>query len=645
VCCSLGLHNLFVDPRQLICVSLSRKLIASNSLGEGSLRVLAKSTLGPKAAQLWASTMQIFEDEAVAVFEFAKSLRSLRKEKLDKFLLHAEQELKSAMDSDDGVWKLLCEHARVEMKADSRFKQTALQHTKARERVKSVDQSTSRSRSGTQEIVRTRSQDEQEAPATPQKMMTKAFGNLLSGAGSINMNMNMLHPDNVRAKLAKSILNEADQKESKERQALDEATASKSRAMVAYKAFTEVRLEKYEANEKQGWEYMKVVLESVLSRAETFQKARNNSLEKSLSRNSESSFDSLIPELGEWALAMQQKMNEDIQQVTENVPVASKYEPDLGYSMTVELLDSVSVNTLLALQGTELAIPDLQVDPEPPALEGSEDVQGGDESKKNQIEVQKDQTSQDGVADVIQDDAHGSLRRSSSSPGGAEVPVSREAPQLSVEMKDVESMYSVTQNRASNEKVIRQSPEIKAFMDHFWSKKTKDEVAPTIIGVFPCIYRSKEIGNFLAPMVHGRLYTTSASIYFLGLGGKKFVLSWSNISTITTGKGFMGSNDNSLTVTYLGGNGESAFLLGRLEARNTVLHHMLKQLDESKASKETIEKVRDGDALPSVPLDPVLKGMEVVLSKTIKNVSIKKYYEKLWSEGNGTNEEAFYGPW
>jgi hypothetical protein len=129
------------------------------------------------------------------------------------------------------------------------------------------------------------------------------------------------------------------------------------------------------------------------------------------------------------------------------------------------------------------------------------------------------------------------------------------------------------------------------------------------------------------------------------LRGKKFVLSWSNISTITTGKGFMGSNDNSLTVTYRGENGESAFLLGRLEARDTVLQHLLKLLDESKASKETIDPVGDVDALPSVPLDPVLKGMEVVLSKTIKNVSIKKYYEKLWSEGHGTDEEAFYGPW
>jgi hypothetical protein len=100
-----------------------------------------------------------------------------------------------------------------------------------------------------------------------------------------------------------------------------------------------------------------------------------------------------------------------------------------------------------------------------------------------------------------------------------------------------------------------------------------------------------------------------------------------------------------LTVTYRGENGESAFLLGRLEARDTVLQHLLKLLDESKASKETIDPVGDVDALPSVPLDPVLKGMEVVLSKTIKNVSIKKYYEKLWSEGHGTDEEAFYGPW
>ena len=39
--------------------------------------------------------------------------------------------------------------------------------------------------------------------------------------------------------------------------------------------------------------------------------------------------------------------------------------------------------------------------------------------------------------------------------------------------------------------------------------------------------------------------------------------------------GFMGANDNSLIVTYTSeANGESSFVLGRLEERDTILAHL-----------------------------------------------------------------------
>lgn len=51
------------------------------------------------------------------------------------------------------------------------------------------------------------------------------------------------------------------------------------------------------------------------------------------------------------------------------------------------------------------------------------------------------------------------------------------------------------------------------------------------------------------------------------------------------------------------------------------------------------------DGVPAAPPDKQLESMDVVIQKTLKGVSVREWYENCWSEGQGTDKPAFYGPW
>jgi hypothetical protein len=48
---------------------------------------------------------------------------------------------------------------------------------------------------------------------------------------------------------------------------------------------------------------------------------------------------------------------------------------------------------------------------------------------------------------------------------------------------------------------------------------------------------------------------------------------------------------------------------------------------------------------PAVPPDAKLLNMNVIIKKRLKGVSVKNFYETVWSEGNRTDKPPFYRPW
>lgn len=190
---------------------------------------------------------------------------------------------------------------------------------------------------------------------------------------------------------------------------------------------------------------------------------------------------------------------------------------------------------------------------------------------------------------------------------------------------------------------------MKEFIEQFWSDKDDLEPIPNILKIVTCAYRPKEKAGFLIPNLHGRLYTTVDTLYFLALDGKNFILPLSDVISVANEKGFMGGNDRALAVTYKSTENEASFVLSRLESRDSLLAH-LRGLLEALAPVTTsgTSKAMNGEkelANDPVPPDAVMQRMSIVVSKPLRNVSIRTVYEKVWSEGDRTSEKPFYGPW
>ena len=168
-----------------------------------------------------------------------------------------------------------------------------------------------------------------------------------------------------------------------------------------------------------------------------------------------------------------------------------------------------------------------------------------------------------------------------------------------------------------------------------------------ILEIHTCAYRPKERVTFLTPNLQGTLYTTKEAIYFLG-AEKSFSLQWETISSVEKEKGFMGSNnDNDLVVSYRSESTILSFLLCRLKARDKVVAHLQSLRKEHKKS-EVSEVPKSSSSiteaqLPAVSPDSLLKDMEIVVSKTIKNISIKSVFENAWADR--TESKSFYGSW
>ena len=105
-------------------------------------------------------------------------------------------------------------------------------------------------------------------------------------------------------------------------------------------------------------------------------------------------------------------------------------------------------------------------------------------------------------------------------------------------------------------------------------------------------------------------------------------------------------NATELVVSYRSDDIISSFLLCRVKNRDEVVEKLqqLKAESEESNNAQVLESDNNGGPpLPPVPLDSIQKKMEVVVSKTIKNVSVKSVYEKVFADL--AEGESFYESW
>jgi VAD1 Analog of StAR-related lipid transfer domain len=207
---------------------------------------------------------------------------------------------------------------------------------------------------------------------------------------------------------------------------------------------------------------------------------------------------------------------------------------------------------------------------------------------------------------------------------------------------------TTSQSDSISNQDAEKSPSMRAFLKQFWSKNPASE-RPEILGVFRCAYKPKDKPSFLSTYLHGCLYTTKTTMYFLSWDNKNFVLNFSRIVSVQKEKGFIvASNDNAIAVTYMNAGVEEAFTLGKLQSRDKVLSHLQNLHEESKgmtiavnSSDRNLKPSSNSIVLAPVPHDRLLESMDLLVSKTIKNSTVKTVFETVWADKGA----SFYGQW
>jgi hypothetical protein len=576
----------------------------------------------------------MLQDEAKLISE-----STFKISRLENWLINSRKNLANEIDMDDAAWKHVCDAARTETRFEARYKQTKQQRQRASSKELSKRGSGERQRASSKELFRRGSGDSSDDILQSQRKRNDSSGSI--GTTTPNrVGRAFFKGGEAMKKLAEQsivqIANigvEADQKEANDQLALEEASATKNRAILAYTTYTTERIDKIESEDDAGWIEMKDTLGKLTESIRALYKVRCTVFEKRLSQELDSSFQSLVLNVEDWSKSVRGKILKSDQ-------TSSSATGDIPgeYTLTTKVVKTDNIVQFLELNIGQSIIPKLKVSSKSTNTRSEEE-----EIDNRETTVMTEPKPPNSSA--LNEEIPQKLLKKTIAP-------STNSPNPSEDSGDEsQSITTFTETNIVKEK--EESPEIKAFVKQFWSKKPKDEKLPDIIEIYPCAYRPKEMVTFLTPYFPGRLYTTAEGIYFLG-PEKNFTLPWEKISSIKKEIGFMGSNnENDLVITYRSKSTIVSFVICRLRSRDKTLIHLKNLKEESEKSK--VSKTQNNNnsnnivsntkevQLPPVPPDSLLKDMEIVVSKTIKNVSITSIFKNVWADLAGN--KSFYGSW
>lgn len=537
------------------------------------------SAIGTRSKHLWLATVNTFHYEAKLISDVAFAYKKLKSSTLVNWVSNAPKILKNEMEMDDAAWKLVCDSARTEMKSESKYRQAKEKSVRARSRASSrgdVSASSSSNDSADQPSTPKRETDSHKAPGSSFRLFK---------GGSEAMK---LFQEKALGQVA------GDQLEQKVKTAFEDASAAKTKALMAYKAYTNRRIERLEKHDKEGWQEVQGIIGQLLHTTLTLEKARQETLQLQIREEIKNSFPLISADIDDWVATAKERL------LQMEKTMSNGNSAVVEFSLSVKNDTTSNIQTLLGLIGSENAIPEL----ERVMVEDSED------------------SPQKSIRSTSSFDSAASKRNETK-------PNTTPRDNTSVQLPD-----SKTQSQRDRN--------IEAFMKTFGTKTPEGDKTPNILEIFNCSYRAKDKSAFLFPNLHGRCFTTSDKLYFLALDNKHFVLKWDSIKTVERDRGFMGSaSDNTIAITYSTGDAESTFTLSRLRDCEEILKHMQSLLGVKERAEQSGVSTRN--ELPSVPQDELLNEMEVVVSKTIKNVSIKDIFENVWADPPG--KKSFYESW
>jgi len=645
---------------------LSHEGYSSKSKTKSSdpLAVVMKQIEGAKALRCWTQVMKSLRDSAISGLTLIKVLRDTRYEHLDSIVLSAEKSMKSISDMDETRWRHLCEASRLESKSAQKYNRSSFELEKAKEFMASVEENRGET-------------------ATSIKMnpkMTKAIGNVFSMFPSRSEDMTKMLTSNQRHAIAKSSLAEAEQKEAKDKNSYLSTKKVKKQSLASYISKSTKLEEQFKRNEEEEWTKVRQTLEQMITAFHDFRESRYSSVRPATTIIAQNSGAFIMEDIEDWTQRTQQKLADHIEEfrndeerskaknMTMNLrgevsggPIAFDHKAYSGFALTVELEDTTNVYKVLALiNGNEYA----------DTVEGDVQIVQGVLSNSIDLEESLDafptfsRSSSEPTTPVRAKDIHRSKDLPADAPS-----VTRILQLPTTSTTELAALAETLKERDSNgENILQQtSPVMKMrknsaesgmhqtgtakdadtelFLAHFWEGEEKDSTPPRVINSFSCAYWPNENEGYISPLLHGRLFATSETMYFVGWGDKKIMLKWEDVIVVEKASTIMGTVDNAIRIAFDSGDGPSSYFFGSFAFRDesfqlcTQLSTVAKSLSELTGGKKKAKN------LSQVPPDEVMQKMEQIFSKKLKNVSIQRFYELCWSEGNKTGEAPFYGPW
>jgi len=534
---------------------------------------------GPILRGRWNDVVQSIEELALTTNNLATKLRGLREEKFSSYPAKIEKSLKAQSDSHDALWKLVCDTARNEMRAQERYELSTMQSEKARERAKSYDGKPAAKGGLISNGV---------TKMTPD--MTKALGKVMSILPNGGEKaMKMIGSDTRRA-IVKTSAVEADQRESKDKTTWKALLTQKDKSVQSYISTSEKSIESLRKEDKEGWQEILSALQNYNTMLQEYQTSVAQLIpEKKIPSNY-----AIINDLSTWT-------------------GAAKKELALKADSLVD--DDMSSATL----SVELSIPDLVSE----LIEILRNKK--QESNSNQEEV----SDSNGTISSVKKEMKYDLQ---SLAQGLDT-----------------SLLFPSKRESRQEKDIHQS-----LLSNFLKV---DETPFHITSSFSCVYRPQSDQGHISRLHPGCIFLTERFFRFYEWGGKKLTVEWTKVKDIAKEKDLNGSLDNALRInsdtdTYF----FSSFL--ERDATFTKIESLIKTAETKREQEEREKKSEklEGNTVESeeniveseeniVEPDAVLKKMKVIMSKSLKNVSMDTFYNVAWSEGQKTSAKPLYKDW
>ena len=540
-------------------------------------------------------------DEAVAC---AYKLRTCRSEHMDKIVIYGSKLLKPASESEELVWKQLCDAARTQAKTEYTYRQTTVHQEKARVRATSLDSS----KSG------------KAADGSSPTRVSKHLANMLSVLPNGGENaMKILAPGTV-ASIVQHNLDDADEKELKGRMALDSAVETTARLVEKYKRNANSWMKQFDSEDQDGWGNMRPVFDSF---SETIRSSRSNML------NSLTEMDEILSKeiqaccetaANQWCSELEQ-MPVNLEKTTSIVSRSGLVE---GYKLCCLLEKSSFVNQ--SLSGAQKDQPDQAFE---------DDVESDEDEGKDA---------------VTSDQAY----RSTQDNGGAITGPENQGPNwLRLPTIPTNSMSDSFRGKLSLRRPMTR--EYKRYFDvdiqtqlfaiYFSTDQIDPASLPPIIRSCPC---SCKKGTEQMSSLYGLIFVSDTDLVLTSWMGNSLALQFTEVTK------FEPVHEDAIAILFTTKQrDESLVTICGMQDRKEVLEVLCRLRDEAKARRE-LEQQNGERALQSsksrmdapVPPDKTLSQMEIVLHRHLRNISIQRFYEIAWSgSGAAADGKSVYQSW